>query len=212
MLPNSVAFFEVWLAAAKLNASVVLVQRAPEGQTRSAYIVTRTSEAKVLVDDVDLVDTLIAEGAEHAGERQVELAPVVTLGAARLLHVGHDGRPKGVIHGRFTGEVARMSQDGQVALWSWTPDDVYVMAGPSYHAAHGGWASTALYVGATGATARVGRARMAGPGRAPPATRSFLVPAHFIRILEVPDEERARASTSPACASSCTRRRRARWR
>ena len=85
-----------------------------------------------------------------------------------------------------------MSQDGQVALWSWTPDDVYVMAGPSYHAAHGGWASTALYVGATTVILPSWNARAwLGLVERHRATRSFFVPAHFIRLLEVPDDERA---------------------
>jgi long-chain acyl-CoA synthetase len=79
-----------------------------------------------------------------------------------------------------------------VALWGWTPDDVYVMSGPSYHASHCGWALCALYVGATTVItehfeARAWLAEVSRTG----GTRSFMVPAHFIRILEIPAEERA---------------------
>ena len=190
MLPNSVAFFEVWLAAAKLNASVVLVNTHLKDD-EVAYIVT-DSEAKVLVDDVDLVDTLIAEGAEHAGEPQVELAPVATLAPPVFYTSGTTGRPKGVVHGTFDDERATMAQQGQVALWGWLPEDVYLLSGPAYHAGPGGYVMSALFVGAT--TVILPRwdarewLRLVDAHR---VTLSFMTPAHFIRILEVPAEERA---------------------
>ena len=63
---------------------------------------------------------------------------------------GTTSRPKGVILGNLASDAGRhRGMQGQVDLWSWTPDDVYVMSGPAYHAAHAGWALTALYIGAT---------------------------------------------------------------
>src|SRR5262245_1990838 len=56
MLPNSAAFFEVWAAAAKLNGAVVLVNTHLKDD-EVAYIV-EDSGAKVLVDDLDVVDEL----------------------------------------------------------------------------------------------------------------------------------------------------------
>ena len=84
------------------------------------------------------------------------------------------------------------AMEGQVALWGWTRDDVYVMSGPAYHASHLGWALCALYVGArTVVTAQFeARAWLAEVARRR-GTRSFMVPAHFIRILEIPEDERA---------------------
>ena len=85
-------------------------------------------------------------------------------------------------------EVRHLSMGGQVQLWDWTEDDVYVMSGPCYHASHAGWGLTVLYAGAT----TVIPARFEAEGflrnvERYRGTRSFMVPAHFIRILQLPD-------------------------
>jgi long-chain acyl-CoA synthetase len=111
---------------------------------------------------------------------------------------GTTARPKGVVHGGLGDPAARrMGMEGQVALWGWTPDDVYVMAGPAYHASHAGWALTSLFVGAT--TVILERFDPVGFLEAVArhgGTRSFMVPAHFIRILEVPDDVRGAIDSS----------------
>jgi long-chain acyl-CoA synthetase len=105
---------------------------------------------------------------------------------------GTTARPKGVVHGGLADHQNRLrAMEGQVALWSWTVDEVYVMSGPAYHASHLGWSLCSLYIGATtviteqfdarGWLAEVDRHR---------GTRTFMVPAHFIRILELPEDER----------------------
>ena len=63
---------------------------------------------------------------------------------------GTTARPKGVVHGALADRPGRArGMEGQVALWGWTEDDVYVMSGPAYHASHLGWSLCSLYVGAT---------------------------------------------------------------
>ncbi len=103
---------------------------------------------------------------------------------------GTTARPKGVIHAALRDpEVRHLSMGGQVQLWEWTSDDVYVMSGPCYHASHAGWGLTALYAGAT--TVIPDRFEAEGFLRAIErhrGTRSFMVPAHFIRILQLGDE------------------------
>jgi long-chain acyl-CoA synthetase len=111
---------------------------------------------------------------------------------------GTTARPKGVVHGGL-GDLAarRAGMQGQAALWGWTSDDVYVMSGPAYHAAHAGWALTALYVGATTVLLdRFDAREFLGAVHRYGGTRSFMVPAHFIRLLEVPEEERRAAEVS----------------
>ncbi len=107
-----------------------------------------------------------------------------------------------MIHGVFTGEIARRAQQGQVALWQWTADDVYILSGPAYHAGPGGYVMTALFVGARSVIMQPGGSgawdarewlRLVDQER---VTISFMTPAHFIRILEVPDAERARFDLS----------------
>jgi long-chain acyl-CoA synthetase len=66
------------------------------------------------------------------------------------------------------------------------------MSGPAYHASHLGWSLCALYVGATTVISEQFEARAwLGEVARHRGTRTFMVPAHFIRILELPADERA---------------------
>ncbi len=78
-------------------------------------------------------------------------------------------------------------------MWGYRPDDVHLAAGPLYHAGPSGYANITLYVG---------RHRRDHGRRGTPreflrlvehhrVTTTFLTPAHFIRVLEVPKAERA---------------------
>jgi long-chain acyl-CoA synthetase len=104
---------------------------------------------------------------------------------------GTTAKPKGIVLEGFNRERMRMGMDGQVALWGWTADDVHLLCGPSYHAGPCGWTHTALYIGATSVIMPAWDARewlrLVDRHR---VTRAFMVPAHFIRLLEVPEEER----------------------
>ena len=57
---------------------------------------------------------------------------------------GTTGRPKGVVHGVVDAAVAARIMEGQVALWGWTADDVYILSGPAYHAGPGGYDGCAV--------------------------------------------------------------------
>ncbi|HWB67500.1 MAG TPA: AMP-binding protein [Mycobacteriales bacterium] len=111
---------------------------------------------------------------------------------------GTTGRPKGVVHGPSDGgqrepdatTVAR-GQEGLLALWGITAADRYLLAGPGYHAGPGGYAFAALYAGGAVVVQQTWDAatwlRLVDRHR---ATYSFLTPAHFIRLLELPPEAR----------------------
>lgn len=105
---------------------------------------------------------------------------------------GTTARPKGVVHGGLgIPEARRMGMEGQVMLWQWTADDVYVLSGPAYHASHAGWALTSLFVGATTVVMdRFDARTWLSAVETHRGTRSFMVPAHFIRLLEVPEHDR----------------------
>ncbi len=177
-----------------------------------AYILG-DSQARVLVAHRDLADrfepalaavegcdVIVApDGLEEAIDRDGDGEPLAidALDAPIFYTSGTTGRPKGVVHGRPDAGRAQQNMRGQLALWGWTDADTYIVTGPAYHAGPGGWAMAALYVGATTVILEsfdalewlhlVERHRV---------TRTFAVPAHFIRILEVPERERQRIDVS----------------
>jgi long-chain acyl-CoA synthetase len=249
MLPNSIAFFEVWAAAAERGAAVVLVnwhlkrdelayilrdsgakllvahasveRRASAGGNRNSNEASATQgddvgerrasagderwskEASATREDDDVVadvPRLVVGGDpdeyEHAlaAADLTNAAPLTAevLAAPVFYTSGTTGRPKGVVHGAFDGERAKLAQQGQVALWGWSSDDVYILSGPAYHAGPGGFVMSALFVGATVVVLPQWDARawlrLVAAHR---VTLSFMTPAHFIRLLEVPAEERS---------------------
>jgi long-chain acyl-CoA synthetase len=207
MLPNSIEFFEVWAAASKLGAAVVLVNWHLK-RDELTYIL-EDSGAKLLVAQADLLEfaepaaqatgcALMVVGRGDAYEGAITAAPadpaldLLTLSSPIFYTSGTTGRPKGVVHGQMDRERASQATLGQVALWGWTEDDVYILTGPAYHAGPGGWAMAALAVGATTVVLPAFDARewfrlVSEHG----VTCTFAVPSHFIRMLEVPAEERA---------------------
>ncbi len=217
MLPNGLEFFETWAAASKLAAPVVLVNwhlKADE----LAYIL-EDSKAKVLVAHRDLADACaraldavpgcdlilvpdeydVVIADEGDGDGDGGEAPITLDGLDLPIFYtsGTTGRPKGVVHGSVDRGRAAQSIRGQVALWGWTADDVYIVTGPAYHAGPGGWTMAALFVGATTVILESFDARawlrLVEQHR---VTRTFMVPAHFIRILEIPAAERDRIDHS----------------
>ncbi|HUV10985.1 MAG TPA: AMP-binding protein [Acidimicrobiia bacterium] len=213
MLPNGFEFFETWVAATKVGASVVLVNW--HLKTDELAYILGDSGAQVLVAHTDLsehfgpalagtpgCELLVVGGdaLDPAQDYERAIADVANVSvdaevsglASPIFYTsGTTGRPKGVVHGISDPEAAARNMEGQVALWGWTSDDRYILSGPAYHGGPGGWAMAALYVGAPmvllpAFDARAWLGLVARHG----VTCSFMVPSHFIRILEVPETAR----------------------
>jgi long-chain acyl-CoA synthetase len=208
VLPNGAEQFEVATAAAMAGAPYLPVNR--HLKSGELTYIFADANAAVIVGHIEFEDALT--GAIAGSERACPLLlvgkdyePAIAVaeplpdadsgsGPGLMFYTsGTTARPKGVVHGATDDPAGRrQGTEGQVALWGWTRDDVYVMSGPSYHASHAGWALCALYIGATTVITEKFEARgwLAEVSRTG-GTRSFMVPAHFIRILELPEEERA---------------------
>ncbi len=208
VLPNGIEIFEVATAASMLDApflpvnwhlrshelayilddaevAVVVGHHRTEHELGQALDGTR-SGIGVLTVGVDYEDELRAAAPLAHGDSG---------GAPELMFYtsGTTARPKGVVHGALADRPGRArGMEGQVALWGWTEEEVYVMSGPAYHASHLGWSLCSLYVGGTTVITEQFEARSwLGAVDHHRGTRTFMVPAHFIRILEIPSDERA---------------------
>jgi long-chain acyl-CoA synthetase len=220
MVRNSFAFFEVGQAAAKLRATVVPINFHLKHE-EIAYIAD-DSGARVLIfggefrDEVagalpDMTvparDQLLMVGAGTAppGARRLEDVVAGIDGAeppqasARsgfnimVYTSGTTGRPKGVVHPSLDPEHAYQSQLMLARTWDFRTEDVHLLVGPAYHTAPAAYALVHLFMGATivimPASDPEEMLRLIDRHR---VSTAHMVPANFIRILDLPEDVRRR--------------------
>jgi long-chain acyl-CoA synthetase len=221
MLPNAIEFFAVTNAAAKLGAlavpinyrwrrdelAYVLADAAPDVLVVDAAFLPEAEPAlaaagRPMCDHVLVLGTAPGWRAfDEAIAAAPETAPPGALSRSGYNIViytsGTTGRPKGVVHPHVDPQVGFEAQKGLVALWGFRPDDVHLMVGPAYHTMPGAYVAQHLFVGATSVLMPKFDAeeclRLIATER---VTTTAMVPAHFVRILEVPPSDRARYDLS----------------
>jgi long-chain acyl-CoA synthetase len=221
MLPNDVEFFAVTHAAAKLGALAVPLNYRWR-RDELAYVLADCDAAVLVVDASVLGETepalaiagkpgrdrvlVVGDASGWHGFDAAIAAVLDTPPAGARARSGYNiviytsgttGRPKGVIHPHVEPEVGFAAQRGLVEMWGFRPDDVHLMVGPAYHTMPGAYVAQQLFVGAASVLMKkfdaeeclraIDRERV---------TTSAMVPAHFIRILELPDAVRARYDLS----------------
>jgi long-chain acyl-CoA synthetase len=122
-------------------------------------------------------------------------------GGAMLYSSGTTGRPKGVKRAG-TPEAAPIDAPNGlmmlgVALYGWTPDSVYLSPAPLYHAAPLGWSMAVHALGGTVVLMERfdAEAALAAIEKYKVTTAQW-VPTHFVRMLKLPEDVRARYDLS----------------
>jgi long-chain acyl-CoA synthetase len=221
MLPNGIEFFAVTNAAARLGALAVPINHRWR-RDELAYVLGDATPDVLVVDAAFLpeAEPALAAAGRPPRDRVLvvgdaegwtafatavagapETAPPGALSQSGYNIViytsGTTGRPKGVLHPSLDPRIGYEAQKGLVQMWGFRPDDVHLMVGPAYHTMPSAYVAQHLFVGATCVLMPKFDAeeclRLIAAER---VTTSAMVPAHFVRILEVPPAVRARYDLS----------------
>lgn len=208
MLPNGFEIIEAGIATAKAGAAFLPVNW-HLGSDEVGWILS-DSGTRLLISHIDLADTarsalehapgctLVLVGDDSADGYEGLLAatpagdPDVDARASlsyRFYTSGTTGRPRGVERDNAIDDRTGASTRRVLRMWGMTSSDVFLASGPIYHAA-GSYAFLSLHAGSTVSVLP----KFDGPSWLQAVDRhrvsvTLMVPAHFIRVLEVPERE-----------------------
>lgn len=198
MLGNRPEVFSAWVGAARLGALVVPVSyRFTVAEV--AYILADSQAAAFVYEDealgreaVEGVETL--RGWVNVDDPAWRLLPAQPasqefLGSPIIFMnytSGTTGKPKGIARPLPMPAPEDMAPQPFTELWGWTPDDVHLLCGPAYHTAPGNYALAHLLEGARVVVMpRFDAETCLELIQTERVTTSHMVPANFVRILEV---------------------------
>jgi long-chain acyl-CoA synthetase len=218
-MDNTPRYYEVLWAAQRSGLRFTAISsKLTAGEVE--YIV-KDCEAKALVCSKGVADValqvaplipgvklLMTDGAEapyesfEAARAGFPTTPIADegQGGAMLYSSGTTGRPKGVKRA-ITGDQPIDAPNGLAMmgqmLYGWTPDSIYLSPAPLYHAAPLGWSMAVQALGGT-----VVLMERFDPEEAlrliekHKVTTAQWVPTHFVRMLKLPPESRAKYDVS----------------
>ena len=202
-LRNRIEFFEATFGAARAGAELVPISwRAKQDEVD--YLLS-DSRARLLVAEDDMnasVPVLRFSEFESAlateEDTPLEDAPPIAPPSIRFYTSGTTGRPKAVERPRSTIDAYLAGAEEHLRNFEVEqPDEIHLCCGPLYHSAPLGFSDYALLMGQTVVLMERFDAeellRLIDEER---ATWSMMVPIHFVRILALPDDVRARYDVS----------------
>ena len=219
MMDNSPRYLEVMWAAERIGVYTTCISSKLTAE-EAAYII-RDGDCRVLITSTgtaacaeallpltDDLHRLMVGGTipgfdsyESLRDRQLD-TPIddPTPGQIMLYSSGTTGKPKGVRfalphepYGENTSPLALLGQ----ALYAFTPDMVYLSPAPLYHAAPLRWSMAVQQMGGTVVVMERFDAEQALAAiERYHVTHAQWVPTHFVRMLKLPDEARARHDLS----------------
>ena len=207
LLHNRPEVFVAWNAVARLGALVVPIgyrSAPPEiayllGDSGSkAFIheyankIAGALPATHSVPTFAIDDPALREGPSHPPIEDFLGTPVSWMSYTS----GTTGRPKG-IERPLPVPARHPAPNPYMQMFGYGRDDVHLLTGPAYHTAPGAWAQMHLFEGAMVVImARWDAEEALRLIAAHRVTSSHMVPANFVRILELPDEVRRRHDLS----------------
>jgi long-chain acyl-CoA synthetase len=199
-LRNRIEFFETTFGAARAGAELVPISWRAKGD-EVAYLL-EDSRAGLLVGEHDVTAAVpvlhIGDQYDAAllaeDEAPLDDAPPVAPPSIRFYTSGTTGRPKAVERPR--SPVANYLAAAREHLGVFEverPSEIHLCCGPLYHSAPLGFSDYALLMGQTVVLMeRFDAEEFLSLIEGERATWSMMVPIHFVRILALPDEVRAR--------------------
>ena len=198
-LKNRIEFFEVTFGAARAGAELVPISwRAKDDEV--SYLL-EDSKARLLVAEEDIsAGVPVLRLGEYEGALQAESdeplpdAPAIAPPSIRFYTSGTTGRPKAVERARATVDTYLAAAREHLGIFQVErPDAVHLCCGPLYHSAPLGFSDYALLMGQTVVLMeRFDPEEFLRLIDAHRATWSMMVPIHFVRLLALPEEVRAR--------------------
>ncbi len=198
IMHNSVDMFAVWNGVARIGGLVIPISyrlTAPE----AAYIITDCDARALIYDDRDAIEAVLPSLSRlrafwHVADDDLWSSPgepwlvtpfIASTVATMAYTSGTTGRPKGVVKRATAPAGGLLVSEFFLKYWDFRPSDVHLLTGPAYHGGPGSYAQLHLMVGAR----LVIMPRFNAPScleliEEERVTTGFMVPAHFIRILE----------------------------